>query len=659
MGSDSSPRRRKSDARSLVFGEFELDRSARQLLRDGRPIELSARSFDLLCFLIDNAERAVSRQELLDELWGDRVVTDNTLSQLVSSLRRSLGDSADQAQYIRTVHGYGLQWAAQTENQAHADLIEDAEPSVSAARPRANRWLLWLILLALVGLLIATLMSLRAGREGNAGSTQPVAALPTRQPGQIVLAILPIQSDQQAESELLGLSIADYLTQRLRSLPGISVLEPAELRRILAQPDLDSVRKKVDPDFVFEARLVSTAQPERATFQARIVPRGGQPTVLADRPLALPDIPNDFAYFYNARQALVEEVGQIVAPGTTLPPLGESQPTDPEALKIALSADRVLRSTLCDHEGLDLQLQSAIATAPDSAYLWWLLGNHYFTRVWGCGEPVTLLEQAFAAAARADQLAPGRYQAAAQLRHTYLLETAQAEEAYGFALEGDLREPDTQYRVALSLRYAGFVDAARQRIEALLEQDGLYFYQGRYGRAPNSLLYAAAYAEFLATIPASGPYHSYYHGFVELLRGNVAESERILNTAFADFPSDMFGSLSRALLAHLAGDNRLAVEVVRQVAAGRARLPLRDGEVTYKQAQLLALAGDLDGALLALEQTIEQGFFCARCFEEDSALQPLRERDAFRGLVNRAGERHQRFAARFDLPVEWDHPNTD
>ena len=166
------------------------------------------------------------------------------------------------------------------------------------------------------------------------------------------------------------------------------------------------------------------------------------------------------------------------------------------------------------------------------------------------------------------------------------------------------------------------------------------------------MLYLGDLEQFVAAIPASGPYHSYYHGFVHLLNGDLSTARHNLNQAFTDFPSDMFGSLSRALLAHLVDDDRLAIEMVRQVASGRERLPLRDGEVSYKQAQLLALAGDNLEALATLEQTIDQGFFCSICFLSDPALRGIQDNPRFEQLMERATARQRAFGLQFGLPIE-------
>ena len=66
------------------------------------------RCFDLLVLLVERPNEAVSRQELLDAVWSDVVVTDGALSQAVRILRRTLGDHPREPTFIRTVqrHGY-------------------------------------------------------------------------------------------------------------------------------------------------------------------------------------------------------------------------------------------------------------------------------------------------------------------------------------------------------------------------------------------------------------------------------------------------------------------------------------------------------------------------------------------------------------------------
>jgi DNA-binding winged helix-turn-helix (wHTH) protein len=89
----------------LQFGRYRLMRSERQLLGARGPVELSARSFDILAMLLDRPDEVVAKSELLDAVWPGLVVEDNTLQVHVSALRRALGDGM-----IMTVHGRGYKY---------------------------------------------------------------------------------------------------------------------------------------------------------------------------------------------------------------------------------------------------------------------------------------------------------------------------------------------------------------------------------------------------------------------------------------------------------------------------------------------------------------------------------------------------------------------
>ncbi len=76
------------------FGAFELAVDERRLLADGRPVPLGGRAFDLLCVLVEHADRVVGKDELLARVWPGLVVEENNLTVQVSSLRRVLGSGA-------------------------------------------------------------------------------------------------------------------------------------------------------------------------------------------------------------------------------------------------------------------------------------------------------------------------------------------------------------------------------------------------------------------------------------------------------------------------------------------------------------------------------------------------------------------------------------
>jgi DNA-binding winged helix-turn-helix (wHTH) protein len=90
------------------FGEFVVSPRRRQLLRDGTPVPLIPRYFDLLLLLLERRDEALDRREILDRVWADVIVSDGSLTQAVRTLRRALEDDPRAPRYIQTVsrHGY-------------------------------------------------------------------------------------------------------------------------------------------------------------------------------------------------------------------------------------------------------------------------------------------------------------------------------------------------------------------------------------------------------------------------------------------------------------------------------------------------------------------------------------------------------------------------
>jgi predicted ATPase/DNA-binding winged helix-turn-helix (wHTH) protein len=115
-----------ADTALLLLARFELQPAERRLLVDGHPARLGARAFNLLHALAERPGHLVSKQDLMDAVWHDLVVTDNNIQQQVSALRKLLGAHA-----IETVPGVGYRFVADV------DTIPPAAVPVRAA-PKTN-----------------------------------------------------------------------------------------------------------------------------------------------------------------------------------------------------------------------------------------------------------------------------------------------------------------------------------------------------------------------------------------------------------------------------------------------------------------------------------------------------------------------------------------
>src|SRR5262245_29270873 len=94
------------------FGQFTLDSRKRTLFRADSLVSLTPKAFDVLLFLVKNPNRLVTKEELLQSVWGDTFVEEGNLTQYISHLRKALGDNSEDARLIVTIARKGYQFTA-------------------------------------------------------------------------------------------------------------------------------------------------------------------------------------------------------------------------------------------------------------------------------------------------------------------------------------------------------------------------------------------------------------------------------------------------------------------------------------------------------------------------------------------------------------------
>ena len=97
---------------SLRFDRFELDEADARLTCAGRPVALPPKPFAVLCALARTPRMLVTKNSLLDAVWGHRFVTESVLKSAISEVRAALGDDPKQPRYIETVSRRGYRFIA-------------------------------------------------------------------------------------------------------------------------------------------------------------------------------------------------------------------------------------------------------------------------------------------------------------------------------------------------------------------------------------------------------------------------------------------------------------------------------------------------------------------------------------------------------------------
>jgi DNA-binding winged helix-turn-helix (wHTH) protein len=121
-----------NDGARVAFGEFVLDGATRQLLRNGVASHLEPKAFAVLELLVARRPAAVSKADVRDRVWPDTFVAESTLTGLVAQVRRALDDGGPHERYIRTVHGFGYAFVAETAPVASADRAVARDAAVAA-----------------------------------------------------------------------------------------------------------------------------------------------------------------------------------------------------------------------------------------------------------------------------------------------------------------------------------------------------------------------------------------------------------------------------------------------------------------------------------------------------------------------------------------------
>lgn len=220
------------------IGEFELTPAQATLIRAGHIVALRAKTLQVLLYLVDHADRFVSKEELFDRIWPDTTVTDDALAQCIADLRKAFSDDSRNPSYILTKPrvGYRLIAPVRLATETEVADVRPVQTKLGAPPPiapvgRARRGRP-----ATATLLLAVALTLIAGAAGAwllLGQPQDPA---TTRSGKRAVAVLFFEN-RTANEELAWLreGLADMLITGLSRSPDLLVLSRGQVRQLLGQ----------------------------------------------------------------------------------------------------------------------------------------------------------------------------------------------------------------------------------------------------------------------------------------------------------------------------------------------------------------------------------------------------------------------------------------
>jgi TolB-like protein/DNA-binding winged helix-turn-helix (wHTH) protein/tetratricopeptide (TPR) repeat protein len=231
----------------MAFGIYELDTELFQLRRNGEPVPVEPQVFDLIHYLARNRDRIVSRQELLDELWAGRVVTESTLSSRIKAARRAIGDDGRSQRCIGTFNRRGYRFLAD---------VREHETSAAPA-PVAGSTSGDVIMRGVVA----------AGAETDGACLFPRE--PGPHPDRPFLAVLPFSHSLGNEAiawtaEVLGEDISIQLAR----IPGFLVVSRNSTERYRdREVGIGRIRDELGVDYLVEGSVWETGTRLRVSVQ--------------------------------------------------------------------------------------------------------------------------------------------------------------------------------------------------------------------------------------------------------------------------------------------------------------------------------------------------------------------------------------------------------
>jgi DNA-binding winged helix-turn-helix (wHTH) protein/tetratricopeptide (TPR) repeat protein len=567
-------------------GDLRVDVEGASVSRDGERIALPPRTMELFVALVRRHPSLVRRNDLLEAVWQDETVTDQTLSHRVMVLRKALGDHAERPLYVAGERGYGYRLVAPVVRVAP----EGRGPGGEAA-PRWQRRTRALAL-ALVG---------AAGLAIAIASTDRARHPPALPPATLTVAVRPFTTHAGVSaSDPVAAELALALSSGLRGVSGVRVVRGGDDSAETSHLRIEGVWEGADETMSLRLRLVEAAGGARLWSEEF---RGSRYELLG----------REDAIASAVRAAVRERAGPGPAPATA--------PVSPRVRRLCLRGELFWLSFTEDGLRRSAEAwETAAVLAPDHApaHAGWALAEAA-RGLLGYRPPAEAEARARAESRRALQLAPAlpaSRLAGSLVKLLFDWDAVAATAEARTALEADPDDLRAPIVLGLALQARGRFEESLRLLDdapiddphstaALFLAGRAYEMDGRWASG------AAAYARALVLEPGLAPAR---RGRAECLAAGRRETEALV-----------------ALGNGSAREDASPTDTLRE--AWRRLCRSEDGSGEGLRACLLG--GETERAARELATAVDARRPFVVFVPQDAILEPLRERAAFRAILER------------------------
>ena len=270
------------------FGPFVLDPAIRQLARETTPIPLPPKAFDILVLLVRRRERVISKQELLDAIWPDTAVIENTLTQRIREIRDALGDDAQEPQWVKTASRVGYRFIGEVVEETIAAVpaeiavippvpvvatqgVDEPAGIAKRGRPPSSRGIY------AAGLGVIALTGLVAWFFGTTRSAAPAV-----ESGIDSIAVLPLENlSREPDHEFFADGMTEELITELARNPALRVIARTSVARYKGSTkNVREIGLELNVDAVIEGSVLRAGEQARITL--KLVEVATDSTLLAE-----------------------------------------------------------------------------------------------------------------------------------------------------------------------------------------------------------------------------------------------------------------------------------------------------------------------------------------------------------------------------------------
>jgi DNA-binding winged helix-turn-helix (wHTH) protein/tetratricopeptide (TPR) repeat protein len=593
------------------FGAFEVDTDQFEILSKGARISVEPKVFDLLVYLINHRERVLSRNELFENIWDNREVSDASLSNHIKSARKILGDDAEKQRLIKTVRGRGYQWVADTQVR---------KKSSQLIAPKLSRNLYK----GVIGSLILTVAALL---YYQLIPSEPIQKLHPR------VAVLPFVNIQPDDAtNYLGFSIADQIIGNIANSRQLTVRGSGSIRQYIDKEiDISSVGSSLDVEYV----LMGTYQTRLEQLKINVELIEIASNQLQWRASFDPLLSHSNSTFAEISDQLVTQFG--FSNETNI-----SENTPESVILSPLAYEYYLRSIAYPetNRGARLSiamLEKAIELAPDFSPNYVELGKRtHFLTLYNLNQ-TKQSKSAIEHFKKALSLDSNSHQALSALAQIYTEtdQTYKAVELLQRLIEQYPNDANAYFSLGYLFRYTGMLTKSIEAFESAIAIDRrsrwvhnlaiAYYNNGENNRALE-----------LFNFGEQTPFSHAWKATVYIHQGDKDKALEHLNTVISTEPGGFWEYDSIGYRSIIDGQHGKGIEALKKLEAAN----VNDGEALFYWASVYAMLGEKESSLRMLKQSFAKGFFNLPLYQSESFLDPIRETQEFKDLLQSVEEKH-------------------